>query len=158
MGVLEIVREFGALHQRMKRGQLAAGELRAYDAARERALQVLIATQPLQPGQKARHSLRAACAIQADITLHDGMVVEPTLDISSGGFAVLFQEAPRIGDEVEAVLHIPGEEPLEARALVTNTAPHGKDTRVGFRFVGLDVSDAERLDTFVLDVVLRHFL
>ncbi len=158
MGLLEWLRAFKALHDRAKKGALTGAELATYHAGRDELARALLAAQrvSLQKGMKPRRALRVARALQADLELHDGNVRGLTLELSTGGFSLLMERPPKVGDELTVALRIPGGEPLRSRARVCEVRPGDGNARVGFELLALDAADAERLELFVFDVLLTQ--
>lgn len=159
MGLGEWLKEFRDLHEKAKRGVLAAPELAAYRAGRDELARVLLSAQhvALKPGQKPRRMLRVARALQADIEFYNGSVRAMTLEVSSGGFGTLLARAPRVDDEVKVALRIAGGEPLRVTARVVDVKQQAGNVRASFQFVGLDEADVERLELFVFDAILEQF-
>lgn len=155
MGLLDSVRKFGALHQRVRRGELPESELEGYEHARREITRSLLAAQPLEPGQTARSTLRANRATRVEITFHDSVTVEQTLNVSAGGFAVLLENDPLPGQEVKVSLHLSDDGPLTARAHVAYRRRVDGKVRVGFLFVELGAAETERLERFVLDAIVE---
>ncbi len=158
MGLAAWLKGFRELHERAKRGVLEPGEVATYQAGRDELARALLAAQhvALQPGQRPRRALRVARALQADLTFHDGNLRALTLDLSAGGFAALIERPPRVDDELEVALRIPGGEPLRCRARIQEVRPQQGVSRVGFELAGLSEADAERLEIFVFDAVLAR--
>jgi len=158
MGLGEWLKGFRSLHEKAKQGLLAGHDLESYHAAREELARALLSAQrvALQPGQRARRTLRVSRALQADLELHDGGVRAMTLDVSPGGFAALLARAPRVDEEVRVSLRIPEREPLRAKARVVEVKQQLGTARASFELVGLDADDAERLEEFVFDAVLAQ--
>jgi PilZ domain len=158
MGLGEWLKGFRALHEKARQGGLGGRDLASYHAAREELARALLAAQRvgLQPGQRARRSLRVARALQADLELHDGAVRAMTVDVSPGGFAVLVARAPRLDDEAKVSLRLPGREPLVASARVVEVKQQAGTARASFMLIGLDEAEAERLEMFVFDAVLEQ--
>lgn len=158
MGLSQWLKGFRDLHAKAKQGGLTGRDLTNYQAARDELARALIAAQHLglQPGQRARRTLRVARALQADLEFHDGNERAMTLDVSAGGFSALLARPPRAEDEVKVSLRIPGSEPLRARARVLDVKQQIGNVRVSFAFAGLEEAEAERMEMFVFDTVLAQ--
>ncbi len=153
------LKEFRILHDEKKRGALDGERLSEYHAARDELARALLAAQHIavEAGQQPRRTLRVSRALQADVALLDGSVRVLTRSLSSGGFAALLPRAPKVGDEVEVTLRMPGEQPVDSRARVVEVKAQPGSAHVSFRWVGLSESDIERLETLVFDTVLAQF-
>lgn len=158
MGFADWLREFRALHEKARRGALRGDELTAYRAGRDELARALLAAQRLTAsgGQPARRALRVPRALQADLEFVDGNVRVMTLDVSAGGFGALMAKPPKVGEELTAVLRVPGGEPLRAAARVVDVKQQVGNARASFQLVGLEEADAERLELLVFDAVLAQ--
>ncbi len=158
MSLGEWLRGFRDLHEKAKKGALAARDLAGYHAARDELARALLAAQhvALKPEQRPRRMLRVARALQVDIEFHDGTERAMTLDVSAGGFSALLARPPRVDDEVKATLRVPGGEPLRASARVLEAKQQVGNARGTFAFVGMEEADTERLEVFVFDAVLAQ--
>jgi hypothetical protein len=150
---------FKDLHKRAKSRTLDAKDLATYQAAREELAGVLVSTQrlSLQPGQKARRTLRAARALQVDIDIGSRTMRGLTQQVSAGGFGALLCPWPQLGESVQVALRLPGGEMVKATARVVEVHEQGGNARVSFEFVRLGEAEVERLETFVFDAVLEQF-
>jgi hypothetical protein len=159
MRLLESVRRLATLHERAKSGTLAAQEAEEYRTASDELVRLLVAGQQitLQPGQKLRRVLRATFSVSVELAFAARSEHARTLDISAAGFAVLRSEGPGVGEICGVTLHLPSRD-LQAQARVMNVhrLPAGS-LRVGFQFTAMEESQAEILEAFVFDVVLRQF-
>lgn len=158
MGLEAWLKGFKELHERARKGGLEGRELAQYQAGRDELARALLAAQhvALQPGQKPRRTLRVARALQADLAFHDGQVRAMTLDLSARGFSALLERPPRVGDELDVSLRVPGGEPLRGRARVQEVRPLQGNARIGFELIGLSDREGERLELFVFDAVLSR--
>lgn len=158
MSFADWLRVFRSVHAEARRGALSAEALREYREARNELARALLAAQhvALEPGVQPRRSLRAARALQADLAFFDGNLRLPTRSLSSGGFAAMLAKAPKIGEEVQVTLRLPGDEPLQCAARVVESKPQAGSALVSFQWVGISEADAERLETLVFDAVLEQ--
>ncbi len=157
MRLVELVSRFRESRDRARRGDLPAAERAAHETTRDEMIRALLAAQPLAPGQTPRQTLRAFYSVQVDIGFGDSLAIEPTLDLSSCGFAVLLDLPPKVNERAAVTLHLPGVEPIRAVARVANVHRQERSARVGFHFEDLKPADSERLALFVLDAVLEQF-
>jgi len=144
-----------ALHCRAKDGGLERADLDLYHTERATLVRVLVARQPLEPGQLPRRSLRVSCHLTALIDFGDQTEPGTTVDISTGGCAVLLDHHRPVGFECQAAISIPGGEPVRARARVVYVRPDAHRFRVGIEFTSMSGSDTERLDLLVFDTLLE---
>jgi PilZ domain-containing protein len=68
----------------------------------------------------------------------------------------LMAKPPKVGEELTAVLRVPGGEPLRAAARVVDVKQQVGNARASFQLVGLEEADAERLELLVFDAVLAQ--
>jgi hypothetical protein len=157
MTFAEWLNSFRQLHDKAKKGRLSGREFTDYHAARDELARALLAAQriALKPGQRPRRVLRVTRALQADLEFHDGSERAMTLDVSTGGFRVLLGKPPRMGDEAKVSLRIDGGEPIRGSARVVEVKRQVGNAYACFEFVGLDATEAERLESFVFDAVLE---
>lgn len=158
MSFAEWLKLFRKLHEEAKRGQLQGSSLAEYLEARNELARALLAAQhvALEPGLQPRQHLRAARAMQADLTFFDGTLRVVSRSFSSGGFAAALPKAQRPGEEVKVSLRLPGGEVLQAEARVVESKAQAGNAHVSFKFVGLPAADAERLEMLVFDAVLEQ--
>lgn len=158
MRIAEWLKGFRDLHEKAKRGALGSREMADYQEARNELARALLSAQhvSLQPGQKPRHALRVARALQVNLEFFDGPVRGITRQVSPGGFSVLLARPPKVDEEVAVSVRVPGGEPLSAQARVVEVKPLPGNAQVSFQFVGLGPDALERLETFVFDAVLEQ--
>jgi hypothetical protein len=156
VGFEDWLKLFRKLHEDAKRGALKGAAQTEYLEARNELARALLAAQhvALEPGLQPRQSLRAARALQADLTFFDGTIRVATRTLSAGGFAAVLPRAQRAGEELKVSLRLPGTEPLQCEARVIESKPQAGNAHVSFRWSGLSTADAERLETLVFDAVL----
>jgi hypothetical protein len=150
--------EFRKVHEEAKRGALKGEGLAEYLEARNELARALLAAQhvTLEPGMQPRQTLRAARALQADLTFFDGSLKVATRTLSAGGFAAVLPGPQRLGDELKVTLRVPGGEAVQCEARVVESKPQAGNAQVSFKFVGLSAADAERLEFLVFDAVLEQ--
>jgi hypothetical protein len=155
----EWIREFRALHQAAKKGELAAADLKTYEEACEQLARSLVAAQGLivEAGKAARRHFRVAQALQVDIDFANGRQRLMTQDLSCGGFSVLVKEAPSPKELPGFTLKLPGgAEPLVGRLKLINVVPKSGAARVGFAFEGVPETQLKRLELGLFEMVLAR--
>ena len=159
MRLREWIETFRFLHEKARRGRLRGKELAKYREARDDLAALLLAAQRLsfRPGETAREALRVARALPLDVRLSPRPLRAVTLDISTGGFSSFLQRAPRPGKRLEFSLAL-GDGPVRGRARVASVFDQGDAFRVSFSFEELSSSDAERIESEVLDVALEQLV
>ncbi len=147
---------FKEQHDQARAGELSPDGWAAYRAGRDELARALLAAQraSLRPGETPRQALRVARALQADLDWTTDRVRAVTLDISTGGFAVLLAKAPPSAEEVKVQLRIPGGDQLGALARVAGVQAQSTAVRVAFAFLRIAEADRERLEFLVFDTVL----
>jgi len=164
MGMFEFITEFRALHDKAKKGALTPGERARYETARlQFGRMVAVAQELAHTGKTLRSSLRMAKMLKVEIRPDDGDPVRAsTIDLASGGFAVLLPTGMRVGRPAAFTLHLPaltgtGTAPIEGRAVVASSRPQTTLFRVSFRFENLAPSATQHLDMALVDAVLERF-
>jgi c-di-GMP-binding flagellar brake protein YcgR len=99
-----------------------------------------------------------ARALQADLEWTTDNVRAVTLDISTGGFAVLLAKAPQTDEEVKVQLRIPGSDQIAAQTKVVGVQVQATAARVAFAFLRIADADPENLEFLVFDTVLRQLV
>jgi hypothetical protein len=152
----EWLASFRDLHEKARRGSLSAAELATYRTGRDELARALLAAQrlTLKPGETPRQALRVARALQIDLDLPTSRQRAVTIDLSTGGFSIMLDKAPPLGDEVGVSMRLPAADPLVCRARVTDVRPAQGHVRVAARFASLPPADRERLELFIFDTVL----
>ena len=164
MGTLEFITEFRVLHEKAKNGTLTAVDRPRYEAARAQLGRiVLIAQQIAHTGQTLRSSLRMAKMLKVELRPDDADPIRAsTIDIASGGFAVLMPNGMKIGKGAAFTLHLPaptgtGTSPISGRVVVASSRPQTSLFRVSFRFNNLHPSVQEQLEIALIDAILERF-
>jgi hypothetical protein len=158
MGLRNWLVAFKAEHERARAGTLSPEDWTAYRAARDELARALLSSQraTLRPGETPRRALRVARALQAELEWSLDKLKAVTLDVSSGGFAVLLAKPPPKEEDIRVQLRIPGGEPLSARARVAGVQVQPTSVRVAFSFTELAEADRDRIEFLVFDTVLRQ--
>ncbi len=157
-GLKEWLLRFRDMHEKARRGQLHDAELQLYRAGRDELARALVAAQRLtiKAGETPRQALRVARALQVDLDLPTARLRGVTLDLSTGGFAMLLAKAPPLGEECGYTMRIPAAEPLAGRARIADVKALAGNVRVAFQLVNVSPDDRERLEMFVFDTVLAQ--
>jgi len=156
MSLKEWVAGFRAQHEQARAGGLSKDGWAAYRAGRDELARALLAAQraSLRPGEVPRQALRVARALQADLEWTTDKVRAVTLDVSTGGFAVLLAKAPPKDEDVRVQLRIPGGDLLSAQARVVGVQVQAAAVRVAFSFNRIADADRDRIEFLVFDTVL----
>ncbi|MBX3261489.1 MAG: PilZ domain-containing protein [Labilithrix sp.] len=163
MGTTEFLAEFRALHEKAKNGTLTPAERPRYETARSQLSRMLVIAQQLgHGGQTLRANLRMAKMLKVELRPDDGEPIRgSTIDLASGGFAVLLPNGLRVGKRGAFTLHLPatggGTSPISGRVVVASSRPQTSLFRVSFHFDDLDARAAEQLDMTLIDAVLERF-
>lgn len=100
-----------------------------------------------EPTQERRQSQRATVAVTVQLLSDSGFSLHATRNLSAGG-AFFDRTIPYpIGSQVQAVLHLPGEEPIHCLGEVVNV-PAPKSFGMGVRFTALSDAARARLSAF----------
>jgi hypothetical protein len=156
----EWISAFRELHERARRGALTPSELVAYRSGRDELARALLAAQrlTLKSGETPRQALRVARALQVELDLPTARQRALTIDVSTGGFSVLLDRGPPVGDDMGISLRLPAADPVVCRARIIDARPQGAHVRVAARFEGMPAGDRERLELFVFDTVLAQLV
>ncbi|MBN9162528.1 MAG: hypothetical protein BGO98_45795 [Myxococcales bacterium 68-20] len=164
MGTFEFLTGFRALHDKVKNGTLTAAERPCYDMARSQLTRMLMVAQQLgYPGDPLRSSLRMAKMLKVELRPDDGEPIRAsTIDLASGGFAVLMGAGMRVGKKAGFTLNLPamgggGTSPISGRVVVASSRPQTTLFRVSFTFENLEPAAAEHLEMTLIDAVLERF-
>jgi hypothetical protein len=149
---------FKAQHEEARSGRLSAEGWAAYRAARDELARAMLAAQraALRPGEVPRQQLRVARAMQADLEWSIDKVRAVTLDVSSGGIAVLLSRAPPKDEEIRVQLKVPGGEPVKARARLAGVQQQPSNVRVALAFSEISDADRDRIELAVFDTVIQQ--
>ena len=164
MGTLEFLTSFRALHDKAKNGTLTATERPRYEMGRSQLTRMLLVAQQLgHAGQTLRSSLRMAKMLKVELRPDDGEPIRAsTIDLASGGFAVLVPAGMRVGKKAGFTLNLPavsggGTSPISGRVVVASSRPQTTLFRVSFHFENLEPAAAEQLEMALIDAVLERF-
>ncbi|MDF2695532.1 MAG: type pilus assembly PilZ [Labilithrix sp.] len=165
MGTFEFLTEFKALHDKAKNGTITPAERSRYQMARTQFERIVLIAQQLgHTGQTLRSSLRMAKMLKVELRPDEGDVLRAsTIDLASGGFAVLLPSGMRVGKGASFTLHLPatsgsGTSPISGRASVASSRPQTTLFRVSFRFEGLPPDARDQLEIALIDAVLERFM
>jgi hypothetical protein len=145
------------LHQQARLGKLPANELNRYHEERDTLARAILAAQRLRasPGAQGRRSLRVAQELPVQLVIEGARVNTRTLDLGSGGFAVLMGSPPRAGVEAEFSLQLEPKKSVSGKARVISLQRKGKPYRVAFRFEALTADAEESVALAVFEMVLQ---
>jgi hypothetical protein len=146
------------LHQRRKHEELARDELTTYEALRDAFAAAFVRAHrvSVRPGQTSRQAVRAACAIQLDVTTGGRAHKTITLELSAQGFAALVGVFVDPDAPCEFALRI-RPSVLRGTGRVLACARYGsgnKSYRILVAFDPMNASDVERIEGVVLDAAL----
>src|SRR5512145_508462 len=158
MSFSDWIRQFRALHAEFKKGTLTPEELTAYRGACDELARALMGAQKLAPkaGEPPRHSLRVARAIQVELESAVTQAKAMTLELGVGGFSTILPKAPKLGDEFQCKLKLPGGDPLETTLTVAEVKPQPGSVRVSFSFPRLSDATKERIEGIVIETALSQ--
>ena len=158
MDLTEWLREFRALHERARRGDLSGDDQTAYLAGRDELARALVAAQGLAmtPGLTPRQVLRVSRALQVDLETPFMQLRVMTLTLSIGGFSALLAKPPRPDEELKCAIRVPGGERIETMARAVGSKPQAGSVNVSFAFGTMAATDRERLELLIFDTVLEQ--
>lgn len=164
MSTASFIARFRDLHELAKAGRLPPEQRAEYVQARSELGRLLLVAQQISHGGKTlRAALRIAQLVKVEIDL-GGEAPErtSTMDLASGGFAVLLPASQPVGRNIRFVLALPamaggGTQPVRGTAKVASSRSQGALHRISFAFDVLQPADRELLDMTIIDFVLRRF-
>lgn len=152
------------LHEKAKQGPLSSGDRIEYEQARRELGRFMIIAQQLNHGGKTlRSNLRVAQLMKVELDFGEGKPEKAaTIDLASGGFAVLLPWAKPVGAMVPFTLHLPalgasGPKPMTGMARVASARTQGTSFRVSFSFETIDPVGREHLEMVMIDSILARF-
>ncbi|MHB8417005.1 MAG: PilZ domain-containing protein [Myxococcales bacterium] len=150
---------FRKLHDKARRKELDADEMKTYLTGRDELARAIVAAQrlTLRPGQTPRQAMRAARALAIDLDLAAGRVRALTMDLSRGGFSALLAQPPSPDDPVGFTLRIPSADPVIGRCKLVDSAKRQGSTQSSFAFEPLGEAELERIEMVLFDTVLEQF-
>lgn len=163
MSMSELMARFRALHVQAKKGTLTPEDRLEYERSRaDLGRTLLLAQQMSRGGKTLRSTLRVAQLVKVDLELGGAKPERTsTIDLASGGFAVLLAKALQVGRPVEFTLHLPGfaggVKPVRGDGKVASARQHGALHRVSVAFEALDGRGREDLEMVIIDAVLARF-
>jgi hypothetical protein len=142
------------------RQPLSAAEELWYRAARTSLLEtaVKVQAQALATGARARRSIRISRPAKVQLVAGDWSQQALTLDLGSGGFAVLVEAQPPLDDWIRATFHLPGEEPLATTVSVADVRSEAGLVRISFTISEPVEPARSRLESFMLDAILEQLV
>lgn len=151
----EWIAAFRELHERAQAGDLDEADATRYARERTALTNALLSAQrlSLKPGLQRRQTLRLVKELPVELDAKPSPAYTNTLDITTGGFAVLLEQPLRVGDRLDFTIGL-RIGPVSGRARVVNLQRKGRPYRVGFTFEDISSTDVGRIDTEVFDGVL----
>jgi hypothetical protein len=158
MSFSDWIRQFRLLHADAKKGVLSPEDLKDYRTACDEFARALMAAQrlTLKPGEIPRHALRVARAVQVELESAMTLAKVTTLDMGVGGFSAILAKAPKVGDEFQCKLKLPGGDPLETVLTVSEIKLQPGSVRVSFSFPKLSDDTKARIEALVIDTALAQ--
>lgn len=160
----DFIRTLRALHEKAKSGTLSSAEKTEYDQKREELGRLMIVAQNIGHGGKTlRSNLRIAQLIKCEIdTGEEKPYRTVTIDLASGGFAVLMAAHFPVGRMLKFSMNLPalgggGTQPIRGTAKVASSRSQGGLYRVSFHFQDIAKGDRDHLDLVIVDYVLQRF-
>src|SRR5271170_942022 len=110
MDLMAWISTFTKLHEKARKKELDAEDLKTYHTGREELARAIVVAQrlTLKEGETPRQARRVARAVQIDLDLSCGRVRALTMDISKGGFSTIIEKAPGPTERVGFTLKVPG--------------------------------------------------
>ncbi len=159
MDSLDWISDFAKLHEKAKKTMLDGEELKRYCAGRDELARSMFVAQglALKAGETPRQFLRVARTVPIGLDLPTGLVHALTIDIGRGGFATTLDKAPPPTESVAFTLTLPaGRAPVLGRCKLVTAARQQGTFGVSFAFQDLSEADADRIESFVLDSVIKR--
>ena len=165
MSTFAFIARFRELHAQAKKGGLALSpDQRAeYEEARlELGRTMMLAQQMTRGGKTLRSTLRVAQLIKVDLDLGTGAPERTsTIDLASGGFAVLLSRGLPVGGPLQFTLFLPasgsGAKLVSGLGKVASSRAHGTLHRVSVAFDAIDGNGLEHLEIVIVDAILARF-
>jgi len=150
-----------ALHVRRREGQALADEdLRWYREARTRLLGAAVEVQARTAAgaSRPRHSIRVARPVPVLLETGSWSQHALTIDLGTGGFAVLLDSPPPVDDWIRATLVLGGGAPVTVTVAVADTRTSAGLVRVAFRFAEATEPARARVEDAMLDGILEQLV
>ncbi|MCC6809687.1 MAG: PilZ domain-containing protein [Deltaproteobacteria bacterium] len=147
------------LHEKSKLTPLLPWEREVYEEARGEVQRGMMAAQELmrRPDQSLRRSLRIRHEVPLTVRYSGHEIAARTVNISSGGCAVVLPSAPDT-DIVEFELRFACGLGLKGSALVVAVVHHPHAVVVCLRFLDQNELDTALVDDVIIDIVLDHLV
>ncbi len=157
----EWLNKLEALHVRRRDGErLGEADLAWYRGARGALLAAAVDIQARAASLDAprRASIRVARPVH--VLLESNGWAEPTftLDLSTGGFAVLLEDQPPMADRFRATLLLPGGGPVGTPVHVVDTRASGGMVRLAFAFSDPTEALRARVEDAMVDGILAQLI
>jgi hypothetical protein len=151
---------FTKLHERARKNDLDAEDLKTYHSGRDELARAIVAAQrlTLKPDETPRQAMRVARALAIDLDLTVGRVRVLTMDLSRGGFSALIEKPPAMAELVGFTLKVPGGvDPVIGRCKLVDAAKRTGNFRAAFAFQNLAAADLEKIEMLLFDSVIEQF-
>jgi hypothetical protein len=160
----EFVEELRRLHQKAKNGALSKDERARYNQARLQLSRLVVVSQQLgHSGPTLRSTFRMAKVLKVEVEPSGGPPTKgSTVDLATGGFAMLMPTALPVGRPAKFTLHLPrtgaaDPKPISGPCKVASCRGAGGLFRVSFKFDQLPPDVEEQLSIALIDAVLERF-
>lgn len=161
---IEFLEEFKRLHGKAKSGSLTAEDRARYNQAKLQLSRLVVVSQQIgHAGPTLRSTLRMAKVLKVEIVPQGGAPTKgSTIDLATGGFAMLMPVSLVVGKPATFTLHLPrvgaGEaKPISGPCKVASSRQQGALFRVSFKFDVLPPDVEEQLSMVLIDAVLERF-
>ncbi len=161
MNRTEWLNKLEALHHRVREGEaLGEAEQGWYDQARDALVNTALEVQALALTHEnvRRRSIRITRAAPVLLEARGWSAHSMTIDLGTGGFAVLLEHAPPVDDWIKATLLLPGEGPVIVTVATVETRTVSGLLRVALRFCEPGPQVLRRLEGYMLDSVLEQLV
>lgn len=160
----DFIRSLRQLHEKAKAGTLHGADKADYEKKRDELGRLMIVAQNIGHGGKTlRSNLRIAQLIKVEIeTGQEKPYRTVTIDLASGGFAVLMAAQFPVGRVLKFTMNLPaigggGTQPVSGTAKVASSRPQGGLYRVSFHFQDMTEAHRNHLEIVIVDYVLQRF-
>jgi hypothetical protein len=154
---LQFLADFKVLHEKARNKSLTPAERIAYTQARVQFSRFVVMAQSLgHAGQTLRSNLRMAKMLKVEVRPDAGDPIRgSTVDLASGGFALLVPRSMVVGKGAAFTLNLP-REAISGRCVVASSRNQAGLFRVSFKFENLTPDAEEHLAVTLIDAVLER--
>jgi len=150
-----------ALHVKLREGEAVPGADRAwYEEARATLLKAAVEVQArvVASGRQLRSSIRVARPVPVQLEAGGWSAHALTIDLGTGGFAVLLEVPPAESGRLQATLALSGGPPAAMAVEVVDRREVAGLVRVALRFVDQPTGLRSRVEDAMLDGVLEQLV